>query len=108
MWHERVLFKLSQNRISGNLLKLLTDFLKHRLTLNREIYFRIKVNAGVAQCSILGPLLLLICRNDLPYSLSSNVKLIDDDTSLFFVVQDIHSSTRDLNKDLKTINEWAF
>ena len=30
VWHEGVLFKLSQNGISGNLLKLLTDFLKNR------------------------------------------------------------------------------
>ena len=30
VWHEGVLFKLSQNGISGNLLELLTDFLKNR------------------------------------------------------------------------------
>ena len=35
-------------------------------------------------------------------------KLFADDTSIFSVVSDIHSSASDLNKDLKTINEWAF
>ena len=30
VWHEGVLFKVPQNGISGNLLKLLTDFLKNR------------------------------------------------------------------------------
>ena len=111
VWHEGVLFKLSQNGISGNLLKLLTDFLKNRkqrVTLNGQTSFWTEVNAGVPQGSILGPLLFLIYINDLPDGLSSNVKLFADDTSLFSVVHDIHSSASDLNKDLKTINEWAF
>ena len=106
--HEGVLFKLSQNGISGNLLKLLTDFLKNRkqrLTLNGKTSFWTEVNAGVPQGSILGPLLFLIHINDLPDGLSSNVKLFADDTSLFSVVHDIHSSASDLNKDLQTINE---
>ena len=91
-------------------MKLLTDFLKNRkqrVTLNGQTSFWTEVNAGVPQGSILGPLLFLIYINDLPDGLSSNVKLFADDTSLFSVVYDIHSSASDLNKDLKTINEWA-
>ena len=52
VWHEGVLFKLSQNRISGNLLKLLTDFLKNRkqrVALNGQTSFWTEVNAGVPQ-----------------------------------------------------------
>ena len=111
VWHEGVLFKLSQNGISGSLLKPLTNFLKNRkqrVTLNGQTSFWTEVNAGVPQGSILGPLLFLIYINDLPDGLSSNVKLFADDTSLFSVVHDIHSSASDLIKDLKTINEWAF
>ena len=104
MWHEKVLSKLSQNGISGNLLKILTDFLKNRkqrVTLNGQTSSWTEVNAGVSQGSILGPLLFLIYINDLPDVLSSNVKLFADDTSLFSVVHDIHSPASDLNKDLK-------
>ena len=92
-------------------MKLLTDFLKNRkqrVTLNGQTSSWTEVNAGVPQGSILGSLLFLIYINDLPHGLSSNVKLFADDTSLFSVVHDIHSYAGDLNKDLKTINEWAF
>ena len=63
MWYEGVIFKLSQNEISGNLLKLLTNFLKNRkrrVTLNGQTSFWTEVNAGVRQGSILGPLSFLI------------------------------------------------
>ena len=80
---------------------------KQRVTLNGQTSFWTEVNAGVPQGSILGTLLFLIYINDLPDGLSSNVKLFADDTSLFSVVYDIHSSASVLNKDLKTINEWA-
>ena len=111
VWHEGVLFKLSQNGISGNFLKLLTDFLKNRkqrVTLKEQTSSWTEVNEGVPQGSILGQLLFLIYINDLPDGLPSNVKLFADGTSLFSVVYDIHSSVVDLNKDLKTIIERAF
>ena len=40
--------------------------------------------------------------------MSSDVKLFADDTSLFSVVHDVNASARELNDDLKNINQWAF
>ena len=54
--------------------------------------------------SILCPLTFLICNNDLPDALNSDVKLFVDDTSLFSVVH-IIVSTNLLNSDLSKINE---
>ena len=50
VWHKGLLFKLSQNGISGNLLDLLSSFLsdrKQRVLLNGQIFEWRNVTAGV-------------------------------------------------------------
>ena len=92
-------------------MNILTEFLsnrKQRFLLNGQVSTWTSVKAGVPQESILGPLLFLICINDLSDNLSSNVKLFADDTSLFSVIHDINVSAGELNEDLKKISEWAF
>ena len=111
IWHEGLLFKLKQNGISGNLLNVITDFLyqrKQRVVLNGQHSSWTNVQAGVPQGSILGPLFFLIYINDLSDGLTSNPKLLVDDTSLFSVVQNINSTANDLNSDLMKISDWAF
>ena len=92
VWHDGLIYKLKQNGIKDKLLCLLIDFLKkrqERLVLNDQSSSWTKVNAGVPQGSILGPLLFLIYINDLPNGLQSNPKLFADNTSLFSTVQGI-------------------
>ena len=67
-----------------------------------------KVHVGVPQGSILGPLLFLIYVNDSSDNFSSNAKLFADDTSLFSVVHHVNTSAKELNDDLKKVNDWAF
>ena len=110
VWHDGIIFKLTQNGISGNLLNLLRDFLndrKQRVVLNGQFSTWKSVNAGVPQGSILGPLLFLIYINDLTEGLSSNAKHFADDTSLFSVIHYIQTSANNLNKDLERISKWA-
>ena len=109
VWHEGLLLKLNQNGISGNLLKLLRDFLsyrKRRVVLNGQHSSWDNVNLGVQQGSVLGLLLFLIYINDLSNNLSSNCKHFADDTSLFSVVNNIHTSATTLSQDLKAITNW--
>ena len=62
---------------------------KQTILLNGQSSLWANVKAGVPQDSILGPLLFLICINDLANGLSSNTTLFADDISLFllFVTQ---------------------
>ena len=106
-----IIFKLTQNGISVNLLKLLRDFLRERrqrVAPNGQASTWPNVNAGVPQGSTLGPLLFLIYINDPSEGLSTNANLFADDTPLFSVIQDSQNSANVLNKDLELIHNWAF
>ena len=111
VWHEGLLYKLRSIGISGDLYKLLENYLSGRLqrvVLNGQTSSWRPVLAGVPQGSILGPLLFLIYINDLPNELKSNAKLFADDTSLFTIVKDENESANILNNDLSLISKWAF
>ena len=86
VWHQGLHYKLRQNGISGELLNILTDFLDNRtqrVILNGQYSSWAKVEAGVPQGSVLGPLLFLIYINSLSEKLTPNTKLFAEDTSLF-------------------------
>ena len=108
--HKGLIFKLSQNNISGNLLVILSDILsdrKQRIVLNGQKSTRENVATGVPRSSILGSLLFLTYINDLSGDLSSKEELSADDTSLSNVVHDIDTSANELNNVLKVSN-WTF
>ena len=110
VWHEGLIYKLRQNRISGKLLNIIKDFLdsrKQRVILNRQYSSWTSITAGVPRGLILGPLFFLMYINDLSKNLSSSHKLFANDTSLFSVNHNLNTFTNNLNEDLKKINDWA-
>lgn len=110
VWHEGLCFKLKQNGIDGNLLKLLSSFLadrKQRVVLNGTCSEWEGVLSGVPQGSVLGPLLFLIYINDLTDNINSNIRLFADDSSLFIKVRTIEEAQALLSTDLETITAWA-
>ena len=89
VWHEGLLYKLKSMVISGELYNLLEKYLLgrfHRVISNYQQSSWKPILVGDPQGSILGPLLFLICINDLPNELKSNVKLFTDDTYFFAIV----------------------
>ena len=61
------------------------------------------VHAEVPQRSILGPSLFLIYINNLLYNLTRKAKLFADDTSLFSIIHEVYTSTKEWNDDLKML-----
>ena len=110
VWHDGLLFKLKQNGICDNLLKLFESYLynrKQRVVLNGSHSDYSIIESGVPQGSVLGPLLFLIYINDLEKDIKSNIKFFADDTMLFSVVKDPTVSAANLNHDLNCISQWA-
>ena len=67
------------------------------------------MNSGVRQGSILGSLLFLVLIiNDLSTELSSNPRLLGDETSLFLVVRGRITPANELNNDLLKIRSWVY
>ena len=91
-----LIFKIKSFGISSDLLELIKNFLSNRfqrVVLNGQTSEWGKINAGVSQGSILGPLFFLIYINDLTDGISSIMKPFADDTSLFSVVQNNNNSS---------------
>ena len=110
MWHDGLIFKLEQNGASGNLLKLLQNYLsnrKQRVDHNGSSSDYSSIDSGVPQGSVLGPLLFLVYINDLERNIKSNVKFFADDTMLFSIVKSPEISACDLNRDIDVIHQWA-
>ena len=111
VWHDGLIFKLRKCGIDGKLLDVIVSFLndrQQRTIINGESSSWKNIVAGVPQGSILGPLFFLVYINDLPDGLKSNVRIFADDTSLFSVVNNLHTSANDINHDLNMIKKWAY
>ena len=57
---------------------------------------------------MLGPIFFLIYIGDLTKYISSTIKLLADDMSVFSIVDDINVSGYELNSDLKKISILAY
>ena len=111
VWHDGLIFKLRQNGISNSLIKLLENYLsnrKQRVVLNGNSSAFFPIESGVPQGSVLGPLLFLIYINDLENDILSKIKFFADDTMLYSIVTNPLQTSLDLNRDLDTINKWAY
>ena len=110
VWHKGLIFKLKQLGLEGELLQWISDYLNDR---KQKVVIRDcssslrRVNAGVPQGSVLGPLLFLVYVNDISESLLSLTRLYADDSSLFYSATNINDIEGIINHDLRIIVNWA-
>ena len=79
VWHDGLVYKLASLSISGDLLKLVQNYLDNRfqrVLLNDQTSEWKPVKAGVSQGSILGPLFCLVYINDICSKLLLNPSLM--------------------------------
>ena len=106
--HRRLLKKLDAYGIKGEELQWIKSFLSDRyqcVKVNGEISKRCKVQSGVPQGSVLGPLLFVIYINDLPEVTEAEMFLFADDTKLFKEINSEQDAIR-LQKDIDAMENW--
>ena len=103
--HYRLITKMRNFGISGNIINIVKDFLSNRtmkVKVGNAFSQSRNITSGVPQGSVLGPLLFLIFINDLPDSIKSFVELFADDVKLL-----AGPSSQDvLQADLNNLTEW--
>ena len=108
--HSELLYKLKAAGVTGNVLNWFKSYLsdrKQRVVLPSTVSEWTFIRTGVPPGSILGPLLFLVCINDIVRAFGSKIRLFADDTSLFIMVDNPVTAADSLNTDLNKISQWA-
>ena len=107
--HDRLLYKLDSYGIRDGLLRWLTNYLCNRtmtVVVDGDSSDPAPVLSGVPQGTVLGPLLFLCFINDLPDTVSSQVRLFADDCVLYRLIKN-HNDHLKLQEDLQNLEKWA-
>ena len=110
VYHPGLLHKLEKVGITGPLLIWFQDYLRdrhQRVVIQGGTSSWGRVEAGVPQGSVLGPLLFLIYINDIVNVVRSPIRLFADDTTLFITVDDPAVASASLNSDLQEVERWS-
>ena len=110
VWHRDLLVKLRQLGICDPLLSWVKSYLcnrTQRVVLDGKFSEWKKIESGVPQGSVLGPLLFLVFINDLLDNLTCKVFIFADDTSLLDIVETPEQTVIRLNENLLVVQEWG-
>ena len=113
VWHPALLTKLSSYGIQGHLHSWLADLLSYHsqcVALNGVLSSPPPVQAGVPQGSVLGPVLFLVCIDDLSDSLENRLYISADDFTLCRTIShpsDQQAPASSLSADLDNITSWS-
>ena len=110
VWHSGLLFKLEEHGLGDGLLNWFKNYLgnrKQKAMIQASESSLSPLRAGVPQGSVLGPLLFLICVNDIADSLLSLTRLYADDSSLYYSAASLSDIESILKHDLIIVSQWA-
>lgn len=103
------MLKLSKLNLDPKILTWIREFLTNRsqfVTVNRHNSYPLAVTSGVPQGSVLGPLLFLIYINDLPFHVSSNIRMFADDCVIYRTVTNTSAQVA-LQDDINHVLNWC-
>ena len=106
--HNLLFLKLRYLGISDCALDWTKDFLanrRQRAVVDGEFSTHASVSSGVPQGSVLGPILFLCYINDLPSSVSSNVRLFADDSIMYKKIKS-QTDCQSLQCDPTNLESW--
>ena len=108
--HKILICKLSHYGIRGTVLSWFKDYLNNRqqyVSFQSIESHKLKIQCGVPQGSILGPLLFILYINDIIKSSPTlNFILFADDTNIFYSHKDLDILNATLNSELSKIQLW--
>jgi len=107
--HKCLLFKIQELGMDGPLLNLWSSYLSQRsqvFLINRTLSDLKYTSCGVPQGSVLGPLLFLICVNDIAKNINASISLFADNTTLYYSAKCPIHLHRVLPQDLSTLCNW--
>ncbi len=107
--HQRLLLKLENLGIRGNVLNWIKGFIsdrQQRVFLDGEASNWEYVLSGVPQGSILGPLLFILYVNDIGTNVKSTIRLFADDCVIYNRIKE-RSDCMMLQNDIDTIYRWT-
>jgi len=109
--HHRLLFKVEQYGIRGNILGWIKDFLSNRtqeIIINENRSKPANVTSGIPQGSVLGPILFVLYINDLPEVVDKDtfIFLFADDTKAFRQIKTQQDNIQ-LQKDIDNMVAWS-
>ena len=109
--HQRLLKKLENLGVSGNVFEWIRSFLSNRsqcVRVEEEISSWKPVKSGIPQGSVLGPILFVIFINDMPTMVENICELFADDAKLF---RNVHlraeQNNKSLQNDINALVEWS-